>query len=473
MPIPASPVTSASCRRPEAAARQADAQLAERRVAADEPAAVGGRRERRGPGDRGQRRLGRVRRALAAHQPGVHRHRARPRRRAELVAQEPPQVVERAHGLGVVAAGLVDLHEQPVPGLAERRGRDERARGALRDRERTRAQARLGEALERLDPHRLELAAALLDPRALEAGKERAPVRAERRRGVPGGGRPVAGDARGRGARGGRLGRLDVDPHRLLQRELGIAAPGRHPVAERLAQLGQQRRQRRLDRRGRPLGPQEVDEVRARGARGAAVEQVGEQQPALAAGEGALERAPAVHDAQRPAEADRPAGLGIHGRDATGARRARGACPSCRQGCPKVGGGRSILRPRPMDRSPGSHRDTDVAGTGDGDRHGPAGARHHLFPTPRIRCPARSAPAGGAPPSNRLPDQAPRPSPSLIDRGLLPRLCAAAARAAAHRRSLARVPRPTQAAARAPTRRAPARRPRRGPRRLRSPPRSG
>jgi hypothetical protein len=213
------------------------AQLAQRPIAADEAAAVGGRRERRGPRDRRQRRPGGVRRALAAHQPGVHCHRARPRRRPQLVAQEPPQVVEGAHGLGVVAAGLVDLHEQPVPRLAERRGRDERARGALRDREGARAQARLGEALERLDPYRLELAAALLDPRALQAGQERAPVRAERRRGMPGRGRPVAGDARRSGPRGGRLGRLDVDPHRLLQRELGVAAAGRHPVAERLAQL--------------------------------------------------------------------------------------------------------------------------------------------------------------------------------------------------------------------------------------------
>ena len=99
--------------------------------------AAGGRGGERGGQRRGRERErgGRLlRRRVAAQQPLVERHQLRPGRGAELVAQQPPQLVERAQRLRRVAGRLVDLHQQAVRGLAERREPDRGARGVPRRR---------------------------------------------------------------------------------------------------------------------------------------------------------------------------------------------------------------------------------------------------------------------------------------------------------------------------------------------------
>src|SRR5206468_4981482 len=73
-------------------------------------------------------------RALSAQQPLVDVHDGRSRSRAELVAQQPSQLLERAQRLGGVAARLVDLHEQAVRRLAERREPEQIGRASGRER---------------------------------------------------------------------------------------------------------------------------------------------------------------------------------------------------------------------------------------------------------------------------------------------------------------------------------------------------
>jgi len=72
--------------------------------------------------------------------------------------------------------------------------------------------------------------------------------------------------------------RLNLEPQPQL------AAPGQHAVAQRAAQLREQRAERRLGRRRRALGPQHVDQLVARAAARPVDHQVGEQETALPAG---------------------------------------------------------------------------------------------------------------------------------------------------------------------------------------------
>ena len=95
----------------------------------------GGRGCRRAAPASGARRSARRRgaapacaRRAAVEQPLVQRHRLGAGRGAQLLAQQAPQLLERAQRLGRVARRLVRLHQQPVGGLAERRHRDRRAR---------------------------------------------------------------------------------------------------------------------------------------------------------------------------------------------------------------------------------------------------------------------------------------------------------------------------------------------------------
>ena len=260
-------------------------------AAADERVAVDGGGQRRRPRRGLPRRPARRDRARRARCTGGGSPRstrsktviaAGPGRRAELLAQQRAQLLERPQRLGRVARGLVDLHQQPVRGLAERRGGDRGARGLLGGAELAPAlaQPRLGQRLQRAQPDRLQLAPLLGRPAALGVGQERLQVGGERLAGALGGQRVVAGLHRGlgledRGARG-----LDVDAH-VVQPQPQLAAPGQHAVAQRAAQLRQQRAQRRVGGGGRTLRPEHVDQLVARAAAGTIEHEVGEEQTAL------------------------------------------------------------------------------------------------------------------------------------------------------------------------------------------------
>ena len=103
---------------------------------------------------------------LAHQQPMVRGQRGRPGRRAELVAQQHAQALERAQGLGGIARRLVDLHQRPVRGLAERRGGDRGPRRLLGGAELAAAATRAGqrERLQRAQAQRLALAPAFAGP---------------------------------------------------------------------------------------------------------------------------------------------------------------------------------------------------------------------------------------------------------------------------------------------------------------------
>ena len=285
-------------------------QRAERLLAADERVAGGrgpergGQRAGRETGGRG--RLGR--RRVAAQQPRVERHHGRPGRRAELVAQQLAQLVERAQRLGGVARRLVDLHQQPVRGLAERRQPDRGARGVLGGVELAAAepQPRLAERLQRAQAQALDLAAAVAHPRPVALGEERLGAERERGAGLRGGVLPAAVVERlGRDLDG--VGeRLGVDPQRLGQREPQLGAAGQRVGAERAAELRKQRGERGVRRRGRVLRPQHVLELVARAGAGPVVDEVGEQQLALAPGQRRAGQPIAVADRDTTAQPDLP-----------------------------------------------------------------------------------------------------------------------------------------------------------------------
>jgi hypothetical protein len=114
-------------------------------------------------------------------------------------------------------------------------------------------------------------------------------------------------------------------------RSTSIAAPGMKrsserpasaPSPERLAQLGEQRGERRLGGRGRPLGPQEIDQLGSAAVAIAVEDEVGEQQPTLAAGQRRTDRPTTTLDPYRPAEPYDPAHRLTHyWQDATGTPR--------------------------------------------------------------------------------------------------------------------------------------------------------
>ena len=138
---------------------------------------------------------------------------------AELVAQQLAQLVERAQRLGGVAGRLVDLHQQPVRGLAERRQPDRGAGGVLGGVELAPAEPQpgLAQRLERAQPQRPRPRAALAHPRAVAVGEERLGAERERGAGLGGGVLVVAVLER----LGGELDRLGEQP-----RCRRAAAPG-------------------------------------------------------------------------------------------------------------------------------------------------------------------------------------------------------------------------------------------------------
>ena len=75
-----------------------------------------------------------------------------------------------------------------------------------------------------------------------------------------------------------------------------LAAAGQHAVAQRAAQLREQRAQRRVGGGGRAFRPQRVDQLVARAAAAAVEDEVGEQQSALPSREPRVHPAPARVD---------------------------------------------------------------------------------------------------------------------------------------------------------------------------------
>ncbi len=272
--------------------------------------ALGQRAQRRRPGvrlHRGRLRDGRGR--LAAQQPLVDGHRRGARHRPELLAQQRAQLLERAQRLGRVAGGLVDLHQQDVGRLAERRHRDRRAGGLLGGLEIAPALAQPGQRdrLQAAQADRVELAALLVQPGAVAVGQEARAVDAGRRPAVGERGRPVAALEGRLGDRRLGLGALDVDVHVGAERQLDPAAAAHHAVAEGPAQLRQQRAERRVGRRRRAFRPQRVDQLGARADPVAVAHQVREEQAALAARDSLLQSAASERDPDRAAKPYLPA----------------------------------------------------------------------------------------------------------------------------------------------------------------------
>ena len=292
-------------------------QVGELDAAPDERVAIHRAPQRRRPGrglprDPGARRH-RPQRAvhggrLAAQDALEDRHRRRAGGRAELLAQQRAQLLERAQRLGGVAGRLVDLHQQPVRGLAERRGGDRGPRGLLGRAELAPAlaQAGLGERLECAQPDRLQLAPLLGRPAALGVGQEGLQVGRERLAGALGGERVVAGLHRRLGLEDRRGGGLDVDPRRF-QVQPQLAAAGEHAFAQRAAQFGQERTKGRVGRGRRALGPEDVDQFVPRAPPGTVQYEVGEQQAALPPRQPRIQPTPGNVDHDRAAQPDIPA----------------------------------------------------------------------------------------------------------------------------------------------------------------------
>ena len=183
--MPASPASSTSWLAPVIASPQHSLEQVQLARAADQRVAVerGGERDR--PGDDGDPRARREPPAPGASPRRialVRGQHGRAGRGAELVAQQDPQLLERAQRLGRVAGRLVHLHQQPVRGLAERRRRDRGAGGLLGGAQLAPAlaQAGLGERLQRAHAQAVELAPELVHPRAVAVGQEGLQVDRER-----------------------------------------------------------------------------------------------------------------------------------------------------------------------------------------------------------------------------------------------------------------------------------------------------
>ena len=166
-------------------------------------------------------------------------------RRAELLAQQHAHALEGLKRLGVVPAGRVGSHQEPVARLAERRQLDKLTRGELSphgplapDRERC-----LRQDLERLQPVVLLGAPVLLEPGSVEERHQLVLVDVQRDLCMGARGLGVGGK-RGAGRVERRLGGLDVHDRvrRQVQPKLGAALE--HLGAERAPEPGQQRAER-------------------------------------------------------------------------------------------------------------------------------------------------------------------------------------------------------------------------------------
>ncbi len=182
---------------PAARLRPRVAQQPELAIAGHERGALA-RREPAGERDRRRLPCDLPPRALAGEQPLVQRLELRRGRRAELVAQQHPEIVVDPQRLRDVAGARERLHQEAVAGLAERRAGDEVAPGPLGVAAlgRPEAERRAGDPLERL-----ELELLRLQPAGSPPTRRRRPAGS---RGAGGGARPRRARAWGPTARRAR-----------------------------------------------------------------------------------------------------------------------------------------------------------------------------------------------------------------------------------------------------------------------------
>jgi hypothetical protein len=281
-----------------------------RRALEGEHAALARREPRQGGGDRRQlvvalQQAGRSdgdRGGRGRQQPLVQRDELGPGHRAELLAQQHPQLVVGADRLGDVPA--LDQHaDQRRPGrLAEGRGGDRRAGGALGRRQRVpaTAQSRGGDELERLDAQLVQVVAGTGQPGRVEVGQQPG-------LGEPGGFERWVGIAV-RTSRGDELAHgLDVDPDRLGEDEPQRLAALEHGGLDGAAQPREHRRERRVARRRALVRPQRLDQLVTANGPPAVQHEVGERQPPLATAQLRLPALAGELDAELAAEVDLPA----------------------------------------------------------------------------------------------------------------------------------------------------------------------
>ena len=275
--------------------------------AADEHvAAAGGREGRRpAPGDRRGLRAGR--RRAAVQQPLVRGERRRAGRRAELLAQQPAQVVERPQGLRRVAGGLVRLHEQQVRGLAERGGGHGGPAAAASASPSSPPRSDAAASASSARTRRPASAPRCSSSHAPSPSGSRSPeqMASTLRAAVPAAAQSSACERRlGRAGGGARL--LDVEPHRAFERQAHLGAPGQRALAERAAELGEQRAESDVGRRRRLGRPERVDQLAARARAVAVQREVGEEEAALAARQAGGQVAIRGLHLHRPTEPDVP-----------------------------------------------------------------------------------------------------------------------------------------------------------------------
>jgi hypothetical protein len=134
---------------------------------------------------------------------------------------------------------------------------------------------------QRAQADRLQFAPLLGRPAALRVGQERLQVDRQRGSRTLDRARRIAGLQRGLGVGDRRRRLLDVDADLAGDRQPQLAATGDDAVAQRLAQLGEQRAERGIGRGGRAFRPQHVDQLVARAPAIAVHHEVREEEAAL------------------------------------------------------------------------------------------------------------------------------------------------------------------------------------------------
>jgi hypothetical protein len=285
-----------------AALKPARAQPHEAGLAADEGAVDrrrrdGGKRQERGVRGGPCRRPGG---SPIAQEAPVQRDGGRGRTGAELVPKEDTQPLERAQGLRDVPSSRLNLHQQGVSTLPKRPSLDERARRALGRGEVASTQLE-GRPRGRLERPRLELSEMrppALHPLPLQARKqwlgehcEGGLRRMKRRLGVAVGQRVL-------GVLGllGRLLDIHVRVGRQIQREQ--LAPDDQTRPQCAPHLRQHAAEGGFGRGGQIRWPEDLQKLIPAHGTEPVQDQVGEQRPALSAGELACDQAAAELDLQ-------------------------------------------------------------------------------------------------------------------------------------------------------------------------------
>ncbi len=265
-----------------------------------------------GPGEGGRQRDA-VARAVAGEQSPVQLDDLGRGSRAQLVAEEDAQVLVDAQRLGGVAARGQRLHEQPVAAFAVARAHDQLARRPLRCAELAAGEGAAPDPLERLQRQLLHLPAARLRPLLVVVGEEARREQVER--GLRGLALPEPPGVLER-----RRCLLDVQPHRLGQRQPEPVAPLDGRRSERAPEPREDRPQGALRVARRPLRPHDADQLAAVDRPVAVGEQEAQERLGLARGDAAGRVAAVDLDGERAAQADPGPGLG-HPRSTTARQR--------------------------------------------------------------------------------------------------------------------------------------------------------